>query len=66
MPVREVVELIEAFKDTERMASYMVKAAGLLTAIRAAAANEPPPPPGSTPSAVPAPAANPAPGAGGD
>jgi phosphate:Na+ symporter len=46
VPVRQVVELVEMFKDTERMASYLVKAAGLLAAMRAVAANEPAAEPG--------------------
>ena len=44
VPVRQVVELVEIFKDSERMASYLVKAASLLAAMRAVAANRPPSP----------------------
>ena len=52
IPVRQVVELVEMFKDIEQMADHLVKAAELLAAMRAVAANEPKPA-----AAAPAPAA---------
>ena len=41
VPVRQVVELVEAFKDIERMDDHLVKAARMLAAMRAVAANRP-------------------------
>jgi phosphate:Na+ symporter len=42
LPVRQVVEMVEAFKDIERLADHLLKAARMLADMRAAAADRGP------------------------